>query len=486
MRQAGPASAGCGAEAVAETHRRGRLRAGAVPAKASDPSDAAPGLGTRGRTLYGYGGTAKETLSRPARRTRDEAMSWSMLATAPRPGKRRGPARPPGRYGSAISGFLPMPPGPADAPIALQMDERDRLMERRTEGSATPPATAWAVPTEHPHHTLVLRRPYLLFLGEETSPLKAKTAYGLRDWAPDACMGQWRMPGCGVDLGLPDLDPAAAVAAGAGSLVIGVTPPEGRIQPSWEPLLVRAVTAGLDIVSGLHTPLEAVPGLAPAAARHRTALVDVRRPPDGLPRATGRPRSGKRVLTVGTDCALGKKYTALALAQAMRAQGAAAEFRATGQTGIMIAGAGIAVDAVVADFVAGAAECISPAAEPDHWDVIEGQGSLFHPAYSGVTLGLMHGSQPDALILCHDPLRAQIVGWPDYPLPGLRDATELYLRMARMTNPSVRLAGISLNTSAMDAEPAWREIEAAERILGVPAFDPMRTSMDGVVADILQ
>ncbi|KAF1717560.1 EBNA-1 nuclear protein [Pseudoxanthomonas yeongjuensis] len=333
--------------------------------------------------------------------------------------------------------------------------------------------------------TVALRKPYLLFLGEETNPLKAKTAFGLRDWAAESCIGQTRMPGGTVDLGLPELGPAAAVAAGARSLVLGVTPPGGSIPPHWSRLLVAATEAGLDIVSGLHTPLESVPGLAQAAAGSGARLVDVRRPPDGLPRATGKRRSGKRVAMVGTDCALGKKYTALALARAMRGQGVDADFRATGQTGIMIAGAGIPVDAVISDFIAGAAECISPAAAPDHWDLIEGQGSLFHPAYAGVTLGLLHGSQPDALILCHDPRRTHTVSWPDYPLPSLKDAERLYLEMARRTNPHARLAGVSLNTFAMDEATAQDALAQAERELGVPAFDPMRTPLERAVAAIL-
>lgn len=334
-------------------------------------------------------------------------------------------------------------------------------------------------------HTLTLRTPYLLFLGEETNPLKAKTALGLRDWAPAHCLGQTRMPGGSVDLGLPELAPVAAAAAGARSLLIGVTPVGGRIPSHWAPVLVAAAQAGLDIVSGLHTPLDSVPGLAQVAAAAGVRLVDVRRPPDNLPRATGKRRSGKRAAMVGTDCALGKKYTALALSRAMLGQGIDADFRATGQTGIMIAGAGIAVDAVIADFIAGAAECISPAAAPDHWDLIEGQGSLFHPAYAGVTLGLLHGSQPDALILCHDPSRTHIVSWPDYPLPGLEEARDLYLRMARMTNPGARLAGVSLNTSALDDAAAQEALAQAERALGVPAFDPMRTPLERAVAALL-
>lgn len=334
-------------------------------------------------------------------------------------------------------------------------------------------------------NTVVLRKPYLLFLGEETNPLKAKTAFGLRDWAAESCVGQARMSGGTVELSLPELDPAAAFTVGARSLVIGVTPPGGRVPAHWAPLLIEAAQAGLDIVSGLHTPLESVPGLAQAAARAGIRLVDVRRPPDNLPRATGKRRSGKRVAMVGTDCALGKKYTALALAKAMQEQGLNADFRATGQTGVMIAGAGIAIDAVIADFIAGAAECISPEAAPDHWDVIEGQGSLFHPAYAGVTLGLLHGSQPDALIMCHDPLRSRIVSWPDYALPSLKDAEQLYLRMARMTNPGARLAGVSLNTAALDDAAAQEALAQAERELGVPAFDPMRTPLQRAIAALL-
>ncbi|MFT4257145.1 MAG: DUF1611 domain-containing protein [Pseudoxanthomonas sp.] len=334
-------------------------------------------------------------------------------------------------------------------------------------------------------NTVTLRKPYLLFLGEETNPLKAKTAFGLRDWAPESCAGQVHMPGGTVDLGLTEMSLEAARAAGARSLLIGVTPVGGRIPAHWAPVLLAAAQAGLDIVSGLHTPLEAVPGLPQAAALAGTRLVDVRRPPADLPRATGKRRSGKRAAMVGTDCALGKKYTALALAKAMQAHGIDADFRATGQTGIMIAGAGIAVDAVIADFIAGAAECISPDAAPGHWDLIEGQGSLFHPAYAGVTLGLLHGSQPDALILCHDPVRRHIVSWPDYPIPGLKEAEQLYLRMARLTNPDARLAGVSLNTSALDDAAAQEALAQAERELGVPAFDPMRTPLDRAVAALL-
>ncbi len=326
-----------------------------------------------------------------------------------------------------------------------------------------------------------LRRPYLLFIGDSLDEADAKTALGLRDWARDACLAQLRLPEARVDLGLPDMTPAEAARAGAGSLVIGVAPVGGQIPREWEPVLHAAVAAGLDVVSGMHRPLEGVPGLAEAAQKRGVALVNVRLPRQNFPTASGRRRSGKRLLTVGTDCALGKKYTALALTEAMRARGIAVDFRATGQTGILIAGGGIALDAVTADFAAGAAEMLSPEAAPDHWDVIEGQGSLFHPAYAGVTLALVHGSQPDVLILCHDPTRVHIHSMPDFPTPDLRTATTRYLEAARLTNPNALLGGVSLNTSMMDATARTRVLaETAERV-GVPCFDPLQTPLKAVL-----
>ena len=209
---------------------------------------------------------------------------------------------------------------------------------------------------------------------------------------------------------MPRLTAAEARARGARSLVIGIANEGGRILESWIPSLVSALEAGLDIVSGMHARLEDTPALKSAAERQGRRLINVRTPPRNIPIGTGAKRSGKRLLTVGTDCALGKKYTALALARAFRARSVAADFRATGQTGIMIAGSGMPMDAVVADFEAGAAEQLSPHAAADHWDVIEGQGSLFHPSYAAVSLGLLHGSQPDVIVVCHEPGRRQVVG----------------------------------------------------------------------------
>lgn len=345
--------------------------------------------------------------------------------------------------------------------------------------------TASAVSHTHNATTIELRGPYLLFLGEADHDQRAKTAFGLRDWAPQSCLGQLRMPACKVTLGLKEMTPAQAAAAGAGSLVIGVAPKGGQIAENWVPILRAAVDAGLDVVSGMHQRLAEVPGLAAAAQQRDVRLIDVRVPPPGLPTATGRKRSGKRVLTVGTDCALGKKYTALALTKALRARGVDADFRATGQTGILIAGTGLPMDAVVADFSAGAAECLSPDAAPDHWDVIEGQGSLFHPAYAGVTLGLLHGSQPDALILCHDPSISRIKSLPDFPTPSLEIAARRHLEAGELTSPHIRLAGVSLITEKMDEQTRARVLADAEQRLGVPAFDPLKTSMDAVLDRML-
>ena len=319
-----------------------------------------------------------------------------------------------------------------------------------------------------------IKRSYLLFLGDVQDPAFAKTALGLRDWAPEACKGQWSLPGCAVDTGLPRMNPQQAVAAGAQSLLIGVASIGGAIPTQWIPALVEALRAGLDIVSGLHDRLHEIPAVAAAAAQFGRELHEIRQVTRRFSPGTGRKRPGRRVLTVGTDCSLGKKYTALAIAKELQRRGVSADFRATGQTGIMIAGEGIPIDAVVADFIAGAAEALSPDAAPQHWDVIEGQGSLFHPAYAAVTLGLLHGSQPDALVLCHDPTRPHVNGYPDYPLPALEDAVDLYLRTGRLTNPGIRCVGVSLNTSRLSAQAAQEALAEASARLKVPAIDPVR------------
>ncbi len=319
-----------------------------------------------------------------------------------------------------------------------------------------------------------LPSPYLLFIGAETDLSSIKTACGLKDWAPERCVGEWALAGATVTTGLPRLSLEQAASLGAASVVIGVAPAGGRLDPAWIAPLTAALQAGLDIISGMHARLEDEPAIASAAAQFGRALINVRHMKAPRSIGTGRKRSGKRLLTVGTDCALGKKYTALALTRALRARGLDVDFRATGQTGIMIAGSGVPIDATVADFLAGAAEALSPDAPPDHWDVIEGQGSLFHPSYAAVTLGLLHGSQPDILVLCHAPGRDRIHGLEDFATPKLGVAIAAYLQAARLTNPAVRCAGISLNTAALDKQAAMEALRQAADQTGLPAADPIR------------
>ncbi len=334
--------------------------------------------------------------------------------------------------------------------------------------------------------TITLKAPYLLLVGAETDPTYAKTGLGIVQWRPERVLGQLRFPGCGIDLGVPDFTVAEAAAAGCGSLVIGVAPVGGRVPESWWDVIAEAARAGLDIVSGLHLRLAERPGLSEAAAAGGGRLVDVRVPPKDLPVGTGKPRTGKRILTVAADCAIGKKYTALALARDLVAAGVDASFRATGQTGIMIAGEGVPIDAVVADFISGAAETLSPAADPDHVDVIEGQGSIFHPGYSGVSLGLLHGAQPDAFVVCHDPLREVISGWPHYALPPLEQVIEDHVHFGRRTNPDIRCIGVSVNTSRL--EPGQRDAVLAELSdrTGLPCVDPLVDGTGAIVKRFLQ
>lgn len=319
-----------------------------------------------------------------------------------------------------------------------------------------------------------LPRPYLLFLGDTVEAGFAKTAFGLRDWAPELCIGEFALPSASISLGLPALTPAEAYGQGARALVIGVANSGGFIAQSWVPALLEALEAGLDIVSGMHAKLGQIADLRYTAERLGRRLIDIRTPPENIPIATGLKRSGKRLLTVGTDCALGKKYTALSIARAFAARSVDTNFRATGQTGIMISGGGIPMDAVVSDFAAGAAEMLSPAAAPDHWDVIEGQGSILHPAYAGVSLALLHGSQPDVFVVCHDPSRTRLLGDEEFAVPPVEEIIELTIALGRRTNPAIRCGGISLNTSSLSDAEATDLCRAETARLGLPVADPVR------------
>ncbi|MEO1082225.1 MAG: DUF1611 domain-containing protein [Pseudomonadota bacterium] len=332
---------------------------------------------------------------------------------------------------------------------------------------------------------ITLRPPYLLFLGDEQRPTYAKTAQGLVDWRRELCAGQLRLSQGALDLGLPDLDIAAARDAGVRSLVIGTALVGGSIPESWIDTLCSAARAGLDVVAGLHTRLTSIAPLVAAVEASGAELIDVRTPPTDRSVGTGRRRSGNRLLTVGTDCALGKKYTALALERDLHRRGQKASFRASGQTGIMIAGGGVPIDCVVADFLSGAAEALSPDNDDDHWDVIEGQGSLFHPGYAAVSHGLLLGSQPDAFVVCHASGRREVEGWPGFSLPSIGEVIERTVAIGRLTNPRIRCVGISVNCSSITADerPAYLASLAEEH--GLPCVDPMLDGTDPILNELL-
>jgi uncharacterized NAD-dependent epimerase/dehydratase family protein len=320
----------------------------------------------------------------------------------------------------------------------------------------------------------MIKSPYLLFLGDAADSLAAKVAQGIKDWRPDMSVGQFRMDGCNADLGLADLTFEEAVAAGAKTLVIGVANRGGVISPAWQEKLLEALEAGLDIASGLHNLLRDEPVLVAKAAELGRELFDVRVPSVEFPIGNGVKRTGKRCLAVGTDCSVGKMYTGLAMEKEMLARNMKATFRSTGQTGILITGDGIPLDAVVADFMAGSVEYLTPDNDPDHWDLIEGQGSLYHASYSGVTMALIHGGQPDALVLCHEPTRKHMRGLPDYQQPTLEALRDTALILARVVNPDVKVVGISVNTQHLSEEEAVSYLTETEARMGIPAVDPFR------------
>jgi len=333
---------------------------------------------------------------------------------------------------------------------------------------------------------LQIEHPYLMFLGDAADQLAAKTAQGIVHWRRDWCVGQLRLDDCNANLGLPEMTIAEAAAAGVRTLVIGVANRGGVISESWIETILAAIGAGMDVASGLHARITDIPGVADAAAANGGQLFDVRHPTETFEVGSGVRRPGKRLLAVGTDCSVGKMYTALAIDAELTGRGVDCDFRATGQTGIFIAGSGVSVDAVVSDFISGATEWLAPANAPDHWDLVEGQGSLFHPSYAGVTMGLVHGAQPDALVLCHEPTRTHMRGLPHQALPEVSACIEGHLAAARLTNPDARCVGIAVNTSGMDGDDTRVALlgELSDRF-AMPALDPVREGV-GAIADALE
>ena len=322
--------------------------------------------------------------------------------------------------------------------------------------------------------------PYLMFLGDVPDPLAAKTAYGIVDWRRAWCLGQLRLPGCQADLGIPDLSIRDAAREGARTMVVGAVNAGGVLPGHWSGAVVEALEAGMDVASGLHTRLDENPAVAEAARRTGKNLFNVRHSSQRFATGKGTKRSGMRLLTVGTDCSVGKKYTVLALEREMRARGYDAAFCATGQTGVFISGRGVAIDAVVADFISGAVEWLSPEAPPEHWDLIEGQGSLFHPSFAGVSLGLLHGAQPDAFIVCHEPTRTNMRG-VEHPLPSIADVIDLTIRCGRLTNPNIRPVGIAVNTQALSDPDARAALDTLAADHALPAVDPVRYGVGPLV-----
>jgi len=320
----------------------------------------------------------------------------------------------------------------------------------------------------------MIETPYLLFLGDAPDALAAKVAQGIRDWRPDNAVGQFRMEGCKADMKLPDMTLDEAKAAGAKTLVIGVANRGGVISQAWKAVLKEALEKGFDLASGLHNLLRDEADLVEVARANGRSLHDVRVPSVKYPIANGEKRTGKRCLAVGTDCSVGKMYTALAMDREMKERGLKSSFRATGQTGILITGEGVPLDAVIADFMAGSIEWLTPDNDPDHWDMIEGQGSLFHVSYSGVTLALVHGGQPDALVICHEPTREHMRGLPGYRLPTLEQVRDTALALAQVANPDCRVVGVSVNTQHLGEEEAVAYLKEVEDRMGLPAVDPFR------------
>lgn len=330
-----------------------------------------------------------------------------------------------------------------------------------------------------------LKRPYLLFLGDVPDALAAKTAIGIVDWRKEWCIGQMRLPGCNADTGLSDMDLDQAAAAGAKTLIIGVVNAGGVLPEHWIGSIVAALDAGMDIASGLHLRLEDIPDIAEAAKRTGRLLHNVRQSNLSFKTGQGTKRDGMRLLTVGTDCSVGKKYTALAMEQGMRDAGLDANFCATGQTGVFISGRGVSIDAVIADFISGAAEWISPATEPDVWQIVEGQGSLFHPSFAGVSLGLLHGSQPDAFVVCHEPTRTNMRN-VKHPLPTIQEVIDHTIACGKLTNPQIRCVGIAVNTFALSEDVAAKTVQEISAAHNLPAVDPIRDGVAPIVTKLKQ
>ena len=329
---------------------------------------------------------------------------------------------------------------------------------------------------------MLIEQPYILFLGEAKSLQDAKTAYGIFKWNPDSCLAQYCYDNCTISLDLPQYSFAEAKEKGAKTLVIGIANQGGFLTKQWINTIVEAIENGLNIASGMHMRLNSIPEILAASKKNNVKLYDIRHYNQELPVGNGKKRTGKRILTVGTDCNIGKMFSSLAIAQEMKSRGYDCTFRATGQTGILISGGGIPVDAIVSDFISGAIETLAPDNNEHHFDIIEGQGSLLHASYAGVSLGLLHGSQPDYLVLCHEPKR-EFMRHLDYKMPDIQEVIDLNLTCARLTNKNAKFIGICLNLSSItDMDEKLKIKTNLEDKYQLPVCDPMQDGT-GIIID---
>ncbi|NUQ65063.1 MAG: DUF1611 domain-containing protein [Pirellulales bacterium] len=289
-------------------------------------------------------------------------------------------------------------------------------------------------------------------------------------------------------LGLGDVPVVGSIAEapGANTLVIGIAPPGGKIPPPWRAVVLEAIHRGLNIVSGLHDLLRDDAEFVQAARQRGVELVDVRMNDEhDVANRKGIREGCLRIQTVGNDCSLGKMVTSVEVVEGLKRAGVDAKFVATGQTGILIEGDGIPIDRVISDFVNGAAEKLVLANQHHEVIVIEGQGSLFHPRYSCVTFGLLHGAIPDGLILCYEMGRKTIYGMPEFPLPPLEQVRAFYEASANIMHPC-RSIGIAVNTSKFSEDEALAECERVSKEMGLPVCDVIRHGPEPLVEAVLK
>ncbi|SRR6056297_3066464 len=330
-------------------------------------------------------------------------------------------------------------------------------------------------------------RKILLLTDGHSTPFLAKTAISLLRYRPGDVVGvldrEQAGKSCDELFGCGGERPVVASLQDApcDALFIGIAPPGGRLPASWRDILNEAIGRKIDVVSGLHDFLIRDPQLVDSAARSGSRLIDVRRNDhhEVATCATFR-KECLRVHAIGNDCSLGKMVTSLELQRGLIARGHDAGFAATGQTGIMIAGSGMPIDCVVADFVSGAAEQLVLANQDHDFLLIEGQGSLSHPLYSGVTLGLLHGCAPDALVFCYEAGRRLVKGLSGVAIPPLERIFDLSEQMANLRHPC-RIIGVAANTRDLNEADAKAEMQRVESELGVPVCDPYRDGTDRLV-----